>query len=68
LHALSLSTAGRRVCRASKSFSTFLTDRHVTHVFHESGGAHTWIVWRRYLNEVAPLLFQSTGEQRRSQR
>jgi|RhiMethySRZTD1v2_1073278.scaffolds.fasta_scaffold179053_1 enterochelin esterase family protein len=53
---------------ASKSFSTFLTDRHVTHVFHESGGAHTWIVWRRYLNEVAPLLFQSTGEQRRSQR
>jgi hypothetical protein len=21
-------------------------------------GAHTWQVWRRYLNETAPLLFQ----------
>ena len=26
--------------------------------FKESDGAHTWINWRRYLNEFAPQLFQ----------
>ena len=44
---------------ASKSFSEFLTQHHIRHTFHESSGAHTWMVWRRYLNEIAPLLFQS---------
>ena len=27
-------------------------------VFKETPGAHTWIVWRNYLNEFAPQLFQ----------
>jgi enterochelin esterase family protein len=27
-------------------------------VFNESPGGHTWINWRNYLNEFAPLLFQ----------
>jgi enterochelin esterase family protein len=27
-------------------------------VFKESAGGHTWINWREYLNEFAPLLFQ----------
>jgi enterochelin esterase family protein len=44
---------------ASKSFSEFLTQHDIRHTFHESSGAHTWMVWRRYLNEIAPLLFQS---------
>jgi enterochelin esterase-like enzyme len=44
---------------ASKSFSEFLTQLQIRHTFHESTGAHTWMVWRRYLNEIAPLLFQS---------
>ena len=26
--------------------------------FKETSGAHTWIVWRQYLHEFAPLLFQ----------
>jgi enterochelin esterase-like enzyme len=26
--------------------------------YKESEGAHTWIVWREYLNEFVPLLFQ----------
>jgi enterochelin esterase-like enzyme len=26
--------------------------------FNETPGAHTWIVWRQYLNEFAPQLFQ----------
>jgi len=28
------------------------------HTFRESGGAHTWIVWRRYMHEISPLLFR----------
>ena len=36
-----------------------LTDRHrVKHTFHESDGAHTWMMWRRYLHGIAPLLFR----------
>lgn len=27
-------------------------------VYKETAGAHTWIVWREYLNEFAPQLFQ----------
>lgn len=27
-------------------------------VLKETPGAHTWIVWRNYLNEFAPMLFQ----------
>jgi len=27
-------------------------------VYKETEGAHTWIVWRQYLNEFAPQLFQ----------
>jgi enterochelin esterase-like enzyme len=43
---------------ASKSFSDFLTAHRIKHTFRETSGAHTWMVWRRYLHEVAPLLFQ----------
>ena len=27
-------------------------------VYDETGGGHTWIVWRNYLNDFAPKLFQ----------
>ena len=43
---------------ANKKFSDFLGENKIKHTFRESGGAHTWMVWRRYLNEVSPLLFQ----------
>jgi enterochelin esterase family protein len=42
----------------SKSFSAFLTGHRINHTFRETPGAHTWMVWRRYLHEVAPLLFR----------
>jgi enterochelin esterase-like enzyme len=29
----------------------------IKHVYNESGGGHTWINWRRYLNDFAPRLF-----------
>jgi enterochelin esterase-like enzyme len=43
---------------ATKKLSAFLTAHQIEHVFHESSGEHTWMVWRRYLREVSPLLFQ----------
>jgi enterochelin esterase family protein len=42
----------------AKAFDAFLSEHKINHTFRESSGAHTWMVWRRYLNEVAPLLFQ----------
>lgn len=41
-----------------KALDDFLTGHNVKHTFFESSGAHTWMVWRRYLHEVAPLLFR----------
>ena len=45
---------------AAKSFSEFLDKNNIKHTFHSSGGAHTFMVWRNYLNDVAPLLFSSS--------
>ncbi|KPL69490.1 esterase [Erythrobacter sp. SG61-1L] len=30
----------------------------IEHTYHESGGGHTWINWRRYLADFAPRLFR----------
>ena len=35
-----------------------LSDHGFTPVMKESGGGHTWLNWRDYLNEFAPKLFQ----------
>jgi enterochelin esterase-like enzyme len=35
----------------------YLTETSIEHTFREVAGAHTWIVWREFLNEVAPLLW-----------
>jgi len=42
---------------SNKEFDQLLTGMGIEHVFKVTGGAHTWQVWRRYLNEVAPMLF-----------
>jgi enterochelin esterase-like enzyme len=44
---------------AVESFAKFLDGAGVKHVFQRSGGAHTWMVWRRYLKEFAPVAFGS---------
>lgn len=31
-------------------------------IYKEGEGGHTWIVWREYLNEFAPLLFQADAK------
>ena len=41
----------------AKRTSDYLTSVGVKHTYKTSPGAHTWIVWRKYLNEVAPLMF-----------
>jgi len=45
---------------ASNSFSKFLDDSQVKHTFFKIPGAHTWIVWRQFLNEFAPQLFRAS--------
>jgi enterochelin esterase-like enzyme len=42
----------------NREFAAFLTAGGIKHTFRETPGAHTWMVWRRYLHEVAPLLFR----------
>jgi enterochelin esterase family protein len=42
----------------SKSFSEFLGAHNIRHTFRATDGAHTWMVWRRYLHEISPLLFR----------
>jgi enterochelin esterase-like enzyme len=44
---------------ASDSFSKFLDGGEVKHTFFKIPGAHTWIVWRQFLNEFAPQLFRA---------
>jgi enterochelin esterase-like enzyme len=44
---------------ASNSFSKFLDDSQIKHTFFKIPGAHTWIVWRQFLNEFAPQLFRT---------
>jgi enterochelin esterase-like enzyme len=43
---------------ATKRLAAFLDARRIKHTYWESSGAHTWIVWRQQLHEVAPLLFR----------
>ncbi len=40
-----------------RDFTQQLSKHKVEHMFRVTGGAHTYAVWQRYLNEVAPQLF-----------
>ena len=42
----------------SKKLSEALAEHHIKHTFRATQGAHTYTVWRQYLSELAPLLFQ----------
>ncbi len=43
----------------AKRMHDFLTASKITHTFKTTAGEHTWIVWRQYLNELAPLLWDA---------
>jgi enterochelin esterase family protein len=44
--------------KGSKALSEVLTKHGIRNDLHVSGGGHTWINWRHYLNELAPKLFR----------
>jgi len=44
--------------QANQALAQFLTEHKVKFTFHESAGAHTWMLWRHCLNDLAPLLHQ----------
>jgi enterochelin esterase family protein len=44
--------------RTSQATVEMLKKHQFDVVYKETGGAHTWIVWREYLNEFAPQLFR----------
>lgn len=41
----------------AKRTSDYLSSAGIKHTFKTMPGAHTWIVWRHFLNEVAPQLW-----------
>jgi enterochelin esterase family protein len=45
----------------AKRTSDFLNAAGIKHVYKTTPGAHTWIVWRKYLYEVAPQIFPATS-------
>ena len=52
---------GRRdfLFNANSRFIETLRAKKIKHVAHITEGVHEWRVWRRYLNEFAPLLFKT---------
>jgi enterochelin esterase family protein len=47
--------------RANNAFVEELKKREIRHEYVVTEGAHTWMVWRRYLAQFAPKLFQPTS-------
>ena len=47
-----------RLIDGSRKLSEWLKSKDIRHTMLETPGAHTWRVWRRYLADFAPLLFQ----------
>ena len=43
----------------AKRLDEFLTANRIEHTFRTTAGEHTWIVWRQYLRELAPLLWKT---------
>ncbi len=45
----------------NQKFVALLKEKNINHTVNISEGKHEWAVWRRYLNELAPLLFGSAN-------
>jgi enterochelin esterase family protein len=45
--------------KANQDLITRLKTEKINHVAHITGGGHEWRLWRHYLNELVPLLFQN---------
>jgi enterochelin esterase family protein len=47
-----------RLVEAHRKFIEWLKSKGVLNTSTETAGAHTWMVWRRYLSDFLPLLFR----------
>jgi len=47
-----------RLLESNRKFLEFLKSKQIQAEWHETPGAHTWMVWRRNLANFLPLLFQ----------
>ena len=47
--------------KGARTLHQALDKAGIEHTFLETEGAHHWRVWRRYLRDVAPLLFKQAG-------
>ena len=47
-----------RLIGSNRQFNDWLTSKKIKYTWVESAGGHAFRVWRRYLAEFAPLLFQ----------
>jgi len=47
----------------NRQFSEWLTTREIRHTWVQTPGQHSFRVWRRYLAQFAPLLFQDARKQ-----
>lgn len=48
-----------RLIDLSRHFRDWLKSKEIRHTYKETPGAHTWMLWRRYLSDFLPLLFQN---------
>lgn len=44
--------------RANQEFVKTLNEKGIKNAFHETEGSHVWSVWRKNLNDSAPILFR----------
>jgi enterochelin esterase family protein len=47
-----------RLIEGNRKFLDWLKSKEIRYTWVETPGAHTWMVWRRYLSEFTPLLFR----------
>ena len=48
-----------KICvEGSRNLAGLLEKVGLKHLYNENTGGHTWINWRIYLNQLAPMLFQ----------
>ncbi len=47
-----------RLIDGNRKLLDWLKSKEIRYTWVETPGAHTWMVWRRYLSEFAPLLFR----------
>jgi enterochelin esterase-like enzyme len=58
LFSISVGDKDTMALNGSKTLAEALEKHGIKHELHISGGGHTWINWRHYLNEFAPKLFR----------